>query len=718
MRRIKNLFRSFQRADWIRLGVFSCALGVAISITMGMHYGGVRSGPEVNYLITNLRTILKGLVFAVPVFAIVALLNAWCPRMCLFRADPGKRKLSDRGFFLLVWGILLVSWLPYLLTFYPGGIVGDGAEALEYAIQTNTIDGRWGIVHILLLRVFIGIGRWFSPDVNLGIFFYVIFSCCLYSATCAAVACTLRKKGLAPALTALAVFVYAFFGHYASYSMCLWKDGLFAAGITCLALLLWNEPDGEKAKRRWNLKTGGVLLFLCFWRNFISYAVLPVGILLLIFGKKPRRALAILLIIIAVFTMVIQGPVFRAIGWTGTGGTQEMLAIPIQQVAAAIHEGAVPEEAEGKVLYALLPREEWRKLYTPMLSDTIKFAIDEKALSENLGGFLKAWVQLGFRAPKAYLKAWLAETAGFWQPYGSNKGYYYDWFMGVQDLYGRGYEQKDLILQGTGATMENALMKRFGFIPSGTLVWIMLLSMVLILGRKKGRARKMLVLSPFLLPWIAILFTAPIAYSFRYVETLAVGLPVILALPFEGNEATERTARRIIAEDWLHSEFAGRVVAGLAACAVIVTLACGIYRTGWHGGKMIIETAGAEDKAKYYFTRGISVNERSFRWTVGNETEVRIPTDGKERTGEVTIHVPDTFEGKQRYRVRDGQGEVLTEGKLDGEGEIRFPVKTEGKEIAFVLETPDAKVIKDRLAWSSDDRRVGLQIDWMEVRED
>ena len=78
----------------------------------------------------------------------------------------------------------------------------------------------------------------------------------------------------------------------------------------------------------------------------------------------------------------------------------------------------------------------------------------------------------------------------------------------------------------------------------------------------------------------------------------------------------------------------------------------------------------------------------------------------------------DTFEGKQRYRVRDGQGEVLAEGKLDGEGEIRFPVKTEGKEIAFVLETPDAKVIKDRLKWSSDDRRVGLQIDWMEVRED
>ena len=743
MRRIQGWFEGTRKADWVRLALFSCALGMGISLAMGLHYGQIRGSMGENYLTINLNTFLKGLLFAVPVFLVMAGLQAGCPRVRIFGA-VGERKISERKFFFLVWGALIVSWLPYLLTFYPGGIVGDGAEALEYAIQTSSFDSRWGTLHILLLRLFLAIGRVFSSDVNVGIFLYVVCQYLVFAAACSAVITTLRRKGLSPVLLVVFTFAYAFFGHYASYAMCLWKDGLFAAGVTLLALLLWdmwglsdrphapsakglsyqgcrpfsaeNEHTGSFPGRDEPLETFGrsllrdnwkislILLFLCFWRNFVCYGVLVAGIILLF--KKSRRALAILLIVIAVFSILVQGPLFRAIGLTGTGGTQEALAIPIQQVAAAISSGVSLTAEQEELLYSLLPKEEWVRLYTPALADSVKFAIDEKALQEKLGGFLRCWLALGVRAPGAYLKAWGMETLGFWQPYGSNKGFYYDWFVGVQDLYGRGYENKDLILQTTGATLEPSLMGRFEFIPSGTLVWIMLGSMVLVLCQRQRRGRRMLVLMPFLVVWGATMIGTPIAYSYRYVESLAVGLPIIVLLPFEcgGDGEVNRVLRSLKV---------GKVAAGIAAAVVVVAFVVGIYRVGWFGGKLVIPTAGEEDRAKYYVTSGLSVNEGEFAWTDGEEMEVRVPTNREE--GNVAIHVVGTFEGEQRYSVKDSGGEIVATGSLAGAGEIRFPVKSDGKEIGFTVEMPDAVVVKEKIEGSSDDRKVALQVSSIEI---
>ncbi len=706
MRTLQEWFGGRSKADYVRLALFSCALGLAISLTGGLHYENIWSGPESNYLTINLNKVFMGLLFAIPVFLAVSLLCPLCERNKCF-AIREKQRISNCGFFFLVWVILLICWLPYLLTFYPGGVVGDGAEALEYAIRTDQMDSRWVAAFILVLRLFLAMGRLFSPDVNVGIYLYAVFSTCLYAAACSAVVTVLRKKGFSPLLTAVFVFIYAFFGHYVSYGMCLWKDGLFGAGLTCLALLLWNEP-GEKAKQKaWLTKTGAVTLFLCFWRNAVSIGILIIGLLMLI--KKSRRALAIVLLIVAVFSIIIQGPVFRAIGITGTGGTQERLAIPMQQVAAAISAGVETAPEEEAVLYSLLPREEWLRLYAPACCDQIKFAIDEAVLEQQLRGFLSVWAKLFFRAPGIYLKAWLMETLGFWQPYGSNRGFYYDWFVGIQDLYERGYENKDLILQARGVTLSRGLRERLGFIPSGTMVWIMLLSLTLILCGE-NRKKKVTVLLPFILPWAVIMFTAPIAYSYRYVEMLAVGLPVIIALPLEKEKAEDGKG------NILFSRKATRAACILGAAVIAAATILGIYRPGIPGnGKLTIETTGEGNLAKYYIPRGLSKDEVTFAWTEGKEMEVRIPRSGEAMEEEVSIHIVGTFNGEQRYRIIDEDGNEIATGSLKGEGEIRFPIRAEGKELAFRMEMPDAAVVSELQTGSTDDRMVAFQIDRIEI---
>ena len=127
----------------------------------------------------------------------------------------------------------------------------------------------------------------------------------------------------------------------------------------------------------------------------------------------------------------------------------------------------------------------------------------------------------------------------------------------------------------------------------------------------------------------------------------------------------------------------------------------------------MIPTAGEEDKAKFYVTKGLSVNEGAFAWTEGDEMEVCIPTDREE--GNVSIDVVGTFEGEQRYIVKDSTGKTVAEGSINGEGKIGFPVKAEGKEIRFMLETPDAAVVKEKIPNSNDDRIVALQVSSIEI---
>ena len=693
--------------------VYALALGLAFSLTGGTHYQGIWGGPEQNFVQLGFAAVLKGIGFAVPVFFIVYSLNRWLIPALSARMVPGERKIPDRALFLLCLAILLVCRLPWLLTFFPGGVVGDAAETLEYAIRTDVINGKWGVAQILAFRLFLALGRVFSPDVNVGIFLYSLCSCVLYSAVCAAVIVTLRKKGVPSLPLILVLFVYAFFGHYASYSISLWKDSLFGAGITALSLLLWTEPEEGGPKRAWAAKTGAVLLFLCFWRNFVSWGLLAAGLLLLVLAGKKKRTLALLTLLVSLAAVLIQGPVYRALGVRGQT-YREAVSIPLQQVAAAVHEGAELSEAQAETLDRILPLAQWDELYTPAISDSIKMKLDEDRLQEDMTGFLKTWLQLGIRHPGAYARAYLMETAGFWQPYGSNKGSYYDWFVGVQDLYGRGYRERDLIAEATGHSIRSSLMDRLPFIPSGTMVWILLLSFTLVLCRGKGQRGGIAALLPFLCCWVALMFSAPIAYSYRYVEMLAIGLPVLVFLPVtrEGNGAA-LPARDPAKER--RSRIAARVAAALAAAAVLTAALAGMTgKPGFTDGKLNIYTYGGNDNAGFFVREGLSGAENGYRWTEGDRFTVALP--GGEGTLEVSIGVRGTFNGTQRYTVRNAEGRELARGEISGAGVIRFDTEAGEKETVFTVELPDAAKVSDVSGDSRDYRKIALQISGIGIR--
>ncbi len=697
------------RADLIRTALFSLALGMAVSLTMGLHYVRISSGPEENFLGADRITLLRGLALALPAFGAVYGLG----RAARKRFPASRVRLPGRALFPAVWGLLILCWAPYLLTFYPGGVVGDGAEALEYAIRPETMDARWGAAFILALRAFLALGRVFSPDVNTGIFLYAAWSLLMYSGACAFIVTALAKKGVPPLGVAAAALLYAVSGHYGSFAVALWKDGLFGAGTAVLSVLLWNEAEAERGSAGRRAGIGAVLVFLCLWRNMICWAAAAAGTLLLRGFRGEKRKTALVILAVGILMILVQGPGYALLGFTGTGAA-ETLALPIQQVGAALRDGAEVSEEQGAVLFSLLPRERWTALYSPTLSDKLKFAMDDGLLREKKGDFLRVWLQLMPGNLRSYGRAFLMETLGFWQPYGSNRGNYYDGFIGIQDLYGRGYRNRDLIYEAFGRTMENALKRRTAFLSSGAAVWVLLLSTLLVLGQRPARRRKLAALVPGLLCWAVTLCFTPIAYSWRYVEALAVGLPVYACLPWI-RETPARAGEEAAAADRPDTKKVPglRIAAAAAAAAVLITLSG--LRGRFPGGRMTIETYGENDHTLYYVTRGLSVNEGTYRWTDGEELEVRVPYRERQENLEAVIHVQGTFNGSQRYQAAGAAGEILAEGELAGAGEIRFPVRGSDGEVAFVLRMPDAAVISEVIPGSGDHRRVAFRIDRIDL---
>ena len=710
---------SFRWQTIILLMLFSLSLGLAISAAADLHYLRIWAEPAYNYLNINSHTLLRGLLLAVPVFGVTLLLHLAAQHFS-FTRFPSRiiRKTAGKRFcFAAVWCTLVLCWLPYLLTFYPGGLVADAAETLECALGQRPMDSLFGLAQIYAFRMFIAVGRWFSEDINTGIFLYALFTMFLYAGACAAVVTELGRRGVPGILLVMVTALYAFSGHYASFSISLWKDSLFGSGVVMLSLLLWREPPEGEKKTAWAVKTVLVLLFLCFWRNLISLVLLAAGILLFLVRRR-KDLLAILMVAVSLVTMFVKGPV---VSWAGINGSRsfEALGVPLQQTGAAIHDGAELTPEQEKELYRILPREDWIAYYRPATSDTLKVRIDRDYVQENPTVLLRPWLQLMPGNLAVYLKAGLMETLGYWLPYGGNKGSYFDWFVGVEaDHYNRGYREQDLILSRTGATLAPELRKRLPFIPAGTVAWIMLLSAVLVLCQRRDRKKRMTALLPFLLCWITVMLTAPIAFSYRYTEMLAMGLPLFVFMPWMRKEHTETPApeaeqgriRKVLCSGWTTAAAAGI----LAAVFVICTVRGAVHTGRFTDGKIEIPLTGAGEMTKYYIREGLSgANQygEQFEWTLGDQVTVDFETEQEEQEVEVVIYVTETFNGPQMYEIFGEDEEEISYGIVSGGEEIRFRLKPAGKRISFLLSLPDAVAISEVVPGSEDNRVIALKID-------
>ena len=475
--------------------------------------------------------------------------------------QPKDGAFGKRRGFLFVLLLLLVSWLPYLLSFAPGSVLDDSLASITPWTNGTPLTNHHPVVYSLLVGGFVYLSKILPLSLNAAVFLYSLVQSVCLAGTLAALFCRLQRAGARRCVLAAGVAYAMIVPYFPAYAMILWKDPLYSCALLWLSLLLFDavRKEGGLPDRTWQIKWFLVLLCTAFLRNNGAFCLLFMATALLLSGRRKQFfCTACMTVIVALLFFTAQHTVYPLCHIADTEYT-EKIGIPLQQLAATVaYKGKMGEE-EREFLLKIMPEREWKERYAPCLADKIKWTdgANMEYISQNKRSFWKVWGNLLLKNPAIYLRAYGMDTFGFWVPGVQNRYGYVDLYITENDL---GLHQTDLIQKLFGSTIRPLLKKRMIWIGSGTLLWMTLGGMLLDILCSKGSGSKIpgskisgregssskisggegekggkgdwIIYLPALGNALTVFLATPVAFSLRYVYVFAIGLPLYVLLPF------------------------------------------------------------------------------------------------------------------------------------------------------------------------------------------
>lgn len=325
--------------------------------------------------------------------------------------------ITDAQADLAAFLFLLLCWLPVFLAVYPGFFVYDAQD--EYIqVATRTFSTHHPLVHVLLLGGIICAVHKLTDSYNLGIACYTAFQMAVAAGVFTFLFSYLRKRKVSRTLRLVSLVWLGMFPTVVMFTLCSAKDALFTLALLLLLIcLLELGRDGEAffTSKGWRILFVISGMAMMLFRNNGFYAFL-VMIPILILLQKGRRGQLLLLSVCAVAGCLLVNGGLKAAFHADDSEYQELLTVPIQQIARTYKyapETFSPQDLE--MLYEVLD-EEALSLYTPRLSDPVKYRFDNEAFAKDKGRYASLWLRVGMKKPLIYLNAWLMTSYGFWYP--------------------------------------------------------------------------------------------------------------------------------------------------------------------------------------------------------------------------------------------------------------------------------------------------------------
>ena len=442
-------------------------------------------------------------------------------------------------FFLAVFAFLIISWLPYTLTFMPFGVFSDTDSVIRQATGDKVLTNHHPVLYTFMWRAIYKIGNLLRP----GDFYLKLFSILQELAAAAVYAyCIFRLRALNAGrrLIVLSALFFAFVPLVPLYVASLWKDTLF-----CLALFaytLWMTGvvrsheviySADKVPLSHLVSFAVSSLLMIFLRNngLYIFAASSVIILLYLLSKYGPRKLLPLTAVFAVilgFALVITGPVYDRFG-LNVDEKVESYGIPLQQAAFIdVTDGQISAQDQA-FLDQLIPKESLKEAYTPLSVDGTKWHkdFDSEFLNRNSSEFLRVYARLVRDNPVKAVKAYCLATFGFWSTAKTTGNGY----ISVRMFIKKHMEQTDYFKKLFGYPIAVILVPR-KYISYAALFWLVLLMFVILL--EKRQYKYLIPFTPALTGWATVMVATPVAFSFRYVYFLFLLQPIFIYLLVTG----------------------------------------------------------------------------------------------------------------------------------------------------------------------------------------
>lgn len=324
--------------------------------------------------------------------------------------------------------VLLLCWLPALLSLFPGAFSYDAYQEWEQVAQ-GAITSHHPVIHVLFLGGLVEGLHSLTGSYNAGIAVCSILQMVILANVLAYTISFLRRFQLPEGMRLFALCFYALSPVIQLFSISATKDVLFSAALLLfflhiLRIFCTREPFWENRK---NIISFGLSAFFSMiLRNNGLYIVAITLFVMAVMELRRQRYLKkgflAMLAGVAILYGLYVGPFYGLLNVT-PGGIEEMMSVPLQQMARVHrynYDSLEPQDLE--LLYQVIPKENWDS-YRSTVSDFIKKGFNREAFEANKKEFVKLWAKWGVQHPLTYVNSFLVGTVDYWYPNSVVDGY-------------------------------------------------------------------------------------------------------------------------------------------------------------------------------------------------------------------------------------------------------------------------------------------------------
>ena len=442
--------------------------------------------------------------------------------------------------------IILILWLPYIISFYPAILSPDPANQIKqyfnlethYALSVKLIDpnvlitNHHPVFHTFILGGFAKIG-YNLGSINLGLFMFTIFQLFLIISAITYMLVYLKKLKVPFIYRFIILLIFGLVPVFPLYALSSVKDTFFGA------LLVFYLIEFHKLLTNQNYKFINYLtlcflsLFMMLVRNNGLYIVLFSFPFLIYFVKNKKLPLIIVLIS-SIFIYEAHNKILLPTLHITNGSIREALSIPFQQTARYVKYYAKDlDDDEIKAIDKILNYDTLAKRYKPNISDPVKNEFNKDYTKEDLTNYFKVWFNCFFRHPNVYFDATINTVYGYFYPNTSNWYIYYKYHEALKES-GFDYHYNNL-------NVSRKVLSSYGvaypYIPVlgsivniGFITWTYLFLLVTYILEKKKNLITLIIPA---LTLILILVAGPVNTYFRYVFPIVLSLPLILGITYQ-----------------------------------------------------------------------------------------------------------------------------------------------------------------------------------------
>ncbi len=447
-----------------------------------------------------------------------------------------ERKSKNIKVFFIIFGIILICWLPTILSYFPGGLYGDTVTTIREVIHDKVINNNNPILYTLCIKAFLVCGAKISSYTT-GVGLFTVFQVLIMDAILSGSVYWMYKKNISKKYLVLVTLFYGICRLIPMYAISIWKDTPFSLALFLYTIFIaesvYQNGRNLETKKSALIIHSILIILVSFLRNNGTYIIIATTAIMILVYRKKMFSIVSIAVMIAI--LIIQGPVYKLLGLTGK--TVESLGVPLQQLCyvAAKEDGNLTDE-QKEFINNILNIDIIKQSYNPCLVDPVKWhpEFNNEFLQEHKAEFMKVWLEGLIQNPTSYVKAYLLNTLGFWDINKATKDAYvnpqmWNWADSVEVFKGEVVEQTDYVKKVTGKSVRKIITPEV-YISSAVFLFITLFSALITIYKKKYK--NLLIYLPALLTWATIMIAAPLAFSLRYVYILVLEIPMSFIIPF------------------------------------------------------------------------------------------------------------------------------------------------------------------------------------------